>query len=96
VIIVSHNGFNTTPQWRSIIVVPISTSASQARRGPTAITLPKGTADLPQSSVALCHQITTLDRSKLVERIGMLSKNNLLEVEDGIRCALGLHGAGGL
>ena len=31
VIIVSHNGFNQTPNWRSIIVVPVSTSVAQAR-----------------------------------------------------------------
>ncbi len=30
VLIVSHDGFNRTPNWRSIIVVPIFTSAAQA------------------------------------------------------------------
>jgi mRNA-degrading endonuclease toxin of MazEF toxin-antitoxin module len=65
VIIVSHNGFNQTPGWRSIIVVPISTSATQARRGPTAIPLPQGAGGLDRVSVALCHQVTTLDRAKL-------------------------------
>ena len=42
VIILSHDGFNQTPGWRSVIVVPVSTSAAQAIRGPTAIFLPKG------------------------------------------------------
>ena len=32
VILVSHDGFNQTPSWKSIIVVPISTSASQGKR----------------------------------------------------------------
>src|SRR5260370_34757511 len=36
VIIVSHDGFNATPGWRSVIVVPLSTSAKRAQRGPTA------------------------------------------------------------
>src|SRR4051812_47574747 len=88
VIIISHNAFNEIPLWRSIIVIPVSTSENQARRGPTAIYLSKGTAGLMQGSVALCHQITTLDRSKLVERIGMLSNPFILEIENGIRAAL--------
>jgi mRNA interferase MazF len=42
VVIVSHDGFNQTLSWRSIIVVPISTSTAQARRRRTAVALPKG------------------------------------------------------
>jgi len=33
VLVVSHDGFNQTAAWKSIIVVPITTSASQAKRG---------------------------------------------------------------
>jgi hypothetical protein len=43
VILVSHDGFNQTPGWRSMIVVPISTSSSQGKRGPTVIELSGGT-----------------------------------------------------
>jgi mRNA interferase MazF len=76
--------------WRSIIVVPLSTSARQRRRGPTAILLPKGTAGLRQESVALCHQVTTLDRSKLTDRIGELPPASLKRVSEGLRAALAL------
>ena len=55
VIIVSHDAFNQSRNWRSIIVVPLSTSQAQAKRGLTAIFLSQGTANLPQDSVALCH-----------------------------------------
>ena len=30
VVVISHDAFNQTPGWRSIIVVPLSTSAAQA------------------------------------------------------------------
>ncbi len=90
VLIVSHDGFNEVPEWCSIIVIPLSTSSKQASRGPTAITLSKGAGGLPQSSVALCHQVTTLDRSKLVQRIGMLSKSSMSEIEVGIKIAMGM------
>ncbi len=90
VIILSHDGFNKTPGWRSVIVVPVSTSAGQAMRGPTAVSLPKGAAGLKKDSVALCHQITTLDRAKLTQRLGNLSSDLLNQVEEGIKAAIDL------
>jgi mRNA interferase MazF len=88
VLIVSHDGFNQTPNWRSIIVVPISTSTAQAQRGPTAVLLPQGTGGLQRDSVALCHQVTTLDRAKLTQRVGMLSPILLQQIEEGLKAAL--------
>jgi len=70
--------------------VPLSTSAAQRRRGPTAIALPKGTGGLRKESVALCHQVTRLDRRKLVEPIGELAAAALRRVNDGLRAALAL------
>ncbi|MSV29163.1 MAG: type II toxin-antitoxin system PemK/MazF family toxin [Bryobacterales bacterium] len=90
VIVVSHDGFNQTPEWRSIIVVPISTSSSQGKRGPTVIELSGGTAGLPKTSYAVCHQVTTLDRAKLTKRIGSLPSDSLREIEEGLKAAMDL------
>lgn len=90
VLVLSHDGFNATPGWRSIIIVPLSTSASQAGPGPTAVALPRGAGCLKEPSVALCHQITTLDRSRLEERIGVLAPADLARVESGLKAALDL------
>ena len=92
VIVVSHDGFNETPGWRSVIVVPLSTSTTQARRGPTAVPLPAGSGGLQRDSVALCHQVTTLDRAKLTLRLGALPPEDLRRVELGVRTALGMRG----
>jgi len=91
VIVVSHDGFNQVPGWRSVIVVPLSTSSSQARRGPTAVEMPGGAAGLPKTGVALCHQVTTLDRAKLTKRVGTLSSDLLREVEEGLKAAMDLE-----
>lgn len=90
VIVVSHDGFNQTPGWRSIIVVPISSSASQARRGPTVIEVPAGAGGLPKTSFALCHQVTPLDRAKLSKRIGTLPAEVLRELQLGLKAAMDL------
>ncbi|MDQ1638311.1 MAG: mRNA interferase MazF [Pyrinomonadaceae bacterium] len=91
VIVISHNAFNQTQAWRSIIVILLSTSAAQAGRGPSAVRFPEGTAGLGKASVALCHQVTTLDRSKLTQRIGELNPIELRQLEDGLKAALDIH-----
>jgi mRNA interferase MazF len=90
VIVLSHDGFNEAPSWRSVIVVPCTTSEAQRRRGPTAVFLPAGTGGLKEDCFAACHQITTLDRSKLDQQIGTLPEFSLRGVEEGIRAAIDL------
>ncbi|MBS1832796.1 MAG: type II toxin-antitoxin system PemK/MazF family toxin [Acidobacteria bacterium] len=90
VIIVSHDSFNQTSNWRSVIVVPISTSDNQLRRSYTVVLLPAGAAGLQKPSVAICHQVTTLDRAKLSNRLGALSPETLHEVDEGVKAALDL------
>ena len=91
VIVVSHNAFTQAAGWGSLIVVPVSTSQAQARRGPTAVRLDEASDLLPGPSVALCHQVTTLDRAKLSQRIGALPARLLEAVEAGLRTALDLE-----
>jgi mRNA interferase MazF len=89
-IVVSHDGFNRTTGWKSIIVVPISTSASQARRGPTVVELAGASTGLPKTSFAVCHQVTTLDRAKLTRKTGTLPPEFLLSVEEALKAAMDL------
>lgn len=91
VIILSHDAFNETPAWRSIIVIPVSTSPTQARRGPTVVALPAGTVGLKIDSSVICHQVTTLDRSKLDERLGLLPADILVQVEKALLAALDIR-----
>ncbi len=88
VVIVSHDSFNTAPSWNSIIVVPLSTSINQARRADTAIPIFSGEGGLPDDSVALCHQVTTLDRSKIQTKIGTLNPQILKSIEEGLKAAM--------
>lgn len=82
------DALNSNPGWRSILVVPFSTSGAQARRGPSAVAVPSVATGLKGDSVALCHQLTTLDRGKFRDYIGMMAPAALQRVEDGVRAAL--------
>src|SRR5258708_39716013 len=90
VVVVSHDGFNQTPGRRSIIVVPISTSATQGARRLTVVEIPAGAGGLPKTSVAVCHQVPTLDRAKLITRTGALPAPGLRDGEEGLTAALAL------
>ena len=91
VIVVSHDGFNQATGWRSTIVVPVSISTLQGKRGLTVVEIPGGAAGLPKASFAVCHQVTTLDRAKLTKRAGVLSPEILKGVEEGLKAALDLE-----
>jgi mRNA-degrading endonuclease toxin of MazEF toxin-antitoxin module len=73
------------------MVVPISTSTAQGKRGPTVVEIPAGAGGLPKTSFAVCHQVTTLDRAKLANRIGGLRSEVLAEVELGLKAAMDLE-----
>jgi mRNA interferase MazF len=88
VLVLSHDAFNAIPNWRSVIVVPLTTSP-KAMKGPTAVPVPKRAGGLPADSIALCHQVTTLDRARLRERVGALSPESMRAVEHGLLTALG-------
>ena len=90
-LVFSSDALNGIPGWRSILVVPFGTSGKQARRGPTAVAIPAGASGLKGDSVALCHQLTTLDRSKFLGYIGVIAPTALQTVEDGIRAALDME-----
>jgi mRNA interferase MazF len=90
VILVSDDGFNQAEGWRSVIVVPITTSSAQARRGPTVVEIPVGIAGLSKQSVAICHQVTILDRAKLTRRMGSLTPDLLERLAEGLKAALDL------
>ncbi len=89
VIIISNNGFNKTTNWKSIIVIPCTTSFNQINRSQTVLELPS--CDLIETTHAICHQITTLDRTKILKKIGDLSAEDLSSVERGILNALALN-----
>jgi mRNA interferase MazF len=89
-VIVSHDGFNAVRSWRTLLVVPLTTSTAHARRGPTAIPIPAGTAGLARASFAVCHQVTVLDRTQLGERLGRIPADLLGAIGTGLMHALDL------
>ena len=89
VVIVSDDGFNLNRRWQSVNLVPITTSRSQSNQD-TTVEIPAGVAGLQQTSFALCHQVTTLDKARVATWIGTLPPAILAELSVGIIAALDL------
>lgn len=89
-IIVMHDGFLEVATWFSVVVVPISSSPNQMRRGRSVIPIVGQETGLEQPSVALCHQVTTLDKRKFGRKLGALTTTQLSDLEAGLKFALQL------
>jgi len=69
----------------TITIIPVSSSTE--RVFPFQVRLSAGEGGLSQESKALCEQIRTVSRDRLLERLGRLSQERL----DDIRAALDRH-----
>ena len=84
-VIVSTDAFNRARGWRSVTVIPLTTSPRWLEESHTTVVLQAGEANLPKRCAALAHQITTIDRTKLDNRkVGSLSAGKLKLVETAI------------
>jgi len=72
-------------------VVTLLTSNLKIARIPGNVRLKKGTANLPKASVVVVSQMATVDKTRLLEKIGTLSQEKLIEVVDGCRQIISLN-----
>jgi mRNA interferase MazF len=69
---------------RTVVIVPLSS----AGKPHPPLTVPMKCQG--REVVAVCDQIRAVDKSRLGEKIGIIAKEDLLEVEKGIRQTLAL------
>ena len=87
-VVLQTNEFNDSP-IATVIVVAITSNLGLAR-APGNVRCRKHEAGLSKPSVVNVSQVATIDKSRLLERIGMLTGGKLAEVEEGVRLVLGL------
>ena len=90
-IIVSSDAFAANARWQSITVVPLTSAARWQMRSPTTVVFELGESNLPRASAALAHQVTTLDKGKILgARVGVLTAAKLDLVDQALRNYLAL------
>ena len=86
VVVLQHDRFNAT-RIATVVVVAI-TSQLKYEALPGNVRLRRGEAGLPKASVVNVTQISTIDRSRVVGKIGRLTLARLAQVWEGIRLVL--------
>lgn len=71
------------------IIAAITSQVSKARL-PTHIVVDQSDSGLPKKSVVLLEQIRTIDKKRLSYKIGHLSKNQMLKINDATRVSFNL------
>ncbi|MEG5135894.1 MULTISPECIES: type II toxin-antitoxin system PemK/MazF family toxin [unclassified Microcoleus] len=72
----------------TIISIPLTTNLRRASL-PSCVLIPGGEGGLAQDSVALCHQMRVLDKTRLRNKIGELNPEILLHLENIVLFTLG-------
>lgn len=90
VLIVSNDGFNRA--FKVVTVLPITKLAGKHRQVfPFEVLLPAGSAGNELDSIIMPHQIRTISKTRLLEKIGTLENPDLrTAVEDRILDHLGI------
>ncbi len=85
-IVVSNNAFSNNPRWHSVTIVPFTSAKRWQVPSPTTVPFAKGECNLPKACFALAHQVTTLDKSKIIApAIGRLTPGKLADIETALR-----------
>ena len=88
-LVIQNDVFN---RWSPVTIVAAITSRSDERVYPTKVPLDPPEGNLDNPSVVLLNQIRTVDRRRLVRRLGRLRPESMRRVDRAIRISLGLAG----
>lgn len=92
-IIVQDDRFNRSAI--STTIVAAITSSLRLSAMPGNVRLRKGEGNLPKASVVNVSQLRTIDRSRLTDRVGVLSSGRVREILEGLALVLGIDAMGG-
>ena len=73
----------------TVTILPV-TSQNLSKIYPFEVLLPKGSGKLPKDSKVKADQIRTLDKSRIVARIGKLGKREIQDIERAVKIHLAL------
>ena len=81
-VVLSADGLNRAR--RTVVIVPLSTGPDP--RPPIVLAMPS----VGEGSVVVCDQLRAVDKTRLTQIAGKLSRDDLRAVEDGVRAVLQL------
>ncbi len=90
-LVVSGDPFTANQRWTKVLVVHLTSVRRPGGPYDWEIALPRGAANLPESSVAKCGEVYTLFKAQLGELIGTLARDHMEQVDRALHVALGFR-----
>lgn len=78
------NKYTTT-----ILAIPLTTNLRRASL-PSCVQISKGEGGLASDSVALCHQLRVLDKTRLMRKLGAVSQKTITAIESCVKFTMGM------
>ena len=78
------NRFTTT-----VLAIPLTTNLRRASL-PSCVRISKDEGGLTNDSVALCHQLRALDRTRLQHKLGIVRQDTLSAIENCVSFTMGI------
>ncbi len=82
-VVIQNNIFNLS-KINTVVVCALTSNLKRAK-SPGNVLLTKGEANLKKSSVVNISQLITVDKSDLIEKIGVLSPDRITQIIKGIK-----------
>lgn len=73
----------------TILAIPLTTNLRRASL-PSCVQISKGEGGLASDSVALCHQLRVLDKTRLIRKLGTLGPKTVSTVESCSKFTMGM------
>ena len=81
---------NVANEYSPVTIVAAITSRTDERLFPTEVPIPAGAGGLQSDSLVLLNQLRTVDRQRLVRRLGAVDVGTLHKVEGALCISLGI------
>ena len=89
VLVIGENAINKL--LNCVNIVPITTRKEGRRIYPNEVLLSKGIANLENESIALCHQLRTIDKRRLSKLYGEITSDEVKKsIVDALKFQLGI------
>lgn len=88
-VIVQSDSFNNS-EMNTTVVIPMTSNTRLADFPGNVLLLPLESG-LSKDSVVVTPQITVIDKARLVEKVGTIKKDSMMEIIDGIKILFGIE-----
>jgi len=82
---------DTSNLYSPLTIVASITSKIKSRKFATNVFLPENSAGLGKDSIILLNQLKTIDKRRIIKKVGMLDSETMRKIDFAIKISLGLE-----